>query len=120
MPTDHKLSTPSEKNQCQVDLTSEKVVQSSHTTSQEHFPTEKAFPQDMNQFKEKVKLSSGSLIRKKLRDSVLEEQRDHPLGEAKSEILKQECKVDTLNTCIREFQRQAHFNRLDGKRKLCA
>ena len=44
---------------------------------------------------------------------VLEEQRDHPLAEAKSEILKQECKVDTLNTCIREFQRQAHSNRLE-------
>ena len=39
---------------------------------------------------------------------VLEEQRDHLLAEAKSEILKQECKVDTLNTCFREFQRQAH------------
>ena len=45
--------------------------------------------------------------------SVLEEQRDHLLAEAKSEILKQECKVDTLNTCIREFQRQAHPNRLE-------
>ena len=29
--------------------------------------------------------------------TVLEEQRDHQLAEAKSEILKQECKVDTLN-----------------------
>ena len=27
--------------------------------------------------------------------------------------MKQECKVDPLNTCIREFQRQAHSNRLD-------
>ena len=45
--------------------------------------------------------------------SVLEEQRDHLLAEAKSEVLKQECKVDTLNTCIREFQRQARSNRLD-------
>ena len=43
--------------------------------------------------------------------SVLEEQRDHLFAEAKSEILKQECKVDTLNTCIREFRRQAHSNR---------
>ena len=45
--------------------------------------------------------------------TVLEEQRDHPLAEAKSEILKQECKVDTLNTCIREFQRRAHSHRLE-------
>ena len=45
--------------------------------------------------------------------TVVEEQRDHLLAEVKSEILKQECKVDTLNTCIREFQRQAHPNRLE-------
>ena len=44
---------------------------------------------------------------------VLEEQRDHLIAEAKSEILKQECKVDTLNTCIREFQGQVHSNRLE-------
>ena len=35
---------------------------------------------------------------------ALEQQRDHQLAEAKSEILKQECKVDTVDTCIREFQ----------------
>ena len=34
------------------------------------------------------------------------------LAEAKSEIMKQECKVDSLNTCLRELQRQAHSNRL--------
>ena len=43
---------------------------------------------------------------------VLEEQRDPRLAEMKSEILKQECKVDTLNTC-RAKQRQAHSNRLE-------
>ena len=53
---------------------------------------------------------SGSLILKKLRE---EEQRDHQLAEAKSGILKQECKVDTLVNCIREFQRQAHSHRLE-------
>ena len=38
------------------------------------------------------------------------------LVEAKSEILKQECKVDSLNACIRELQRQAHSHwlELDG------
>ena len=45
--------------------------------------------------------------------TVLEEQRDHLLVQSKSEILKQECKIDTFNTCIREFQRQAHSNRLE-------
>ena len=52
-------------------------------------------------------------VRNMLARLVLEEQRDHLLAEAKSEILKQECKVDTLNTCMREFQRQAHSNRLE-------
>ena len=51
--------------------------------------------------------------------TVLEEQRDHLLAEAKPEILKQECKVDTLNTCIREFQRQAHSNRLELENVNC-
>ena len=45
--------------------------------------------------------------------SLLEGDRDHMLAEAKSEILKQECKVDSLNTCIRELQRQAHSHRLE-------
>ena len=44
---------------------------------------------------------------------TLEEQRCHLLAEAKCEILKQECKVDTLNTCTREIQRPAHSNRLE-------
>ena len=35
------------------------------------------------------------------------------LAEAKSEIMKQECKVDSLVTCIRELQRQAHSRRLE-------
>ena len=35
------------------------------------------------------------------------------LAEAISEILKQECKVDSLDTCIRELQRQAHSHRLE-------
>ena len=43
---------------------------------------------------------------------ALEEQRHHLLAETKSEILKQECTVDLLDTAIREFQRQAHSNLL--------
>ena len=35
------------------------------------------------------------------------------LAEAKFEILKQECKVDSLNACIHELQRQAHSHRLE-------
>ena len=97
--TDHSFITLSEQTQCQVHLTSEKVQgnlsRCSHTEESRvktHFPTEKAFLQDINQFKEKVKLSSGSLIWKEAARAVLEEQRDHLLAEAKSEILKQECR----------------------------
>ena len=46
------------------------LPQCSHTQEsrvKRHFPTEKAFPQDINEFKEMTKLYSGSLIRKKLR-----------------------------------------------------
>ena len=45
--------------------------------------------------------------------SLFEGHRDHMLVEAKSEIMMQECTVDTLNTCIRELQRQAHSHRLE-------
>ena len=36
--------------------------------------------------------------------SLLDGNRDHMLAEAKSEIMKQECRVDSLNTCIRELR----------------
>ena len=32
---------------------------------------------------------------------------------ARSELMKQECKVDTLNTCIRELQRETYSRRLE-------
>ena len=66
VPTDHEFITPSEKTQCQVHLTSEKVQgnlpQSSHTKEsrvKKHFLTEKAFPQDIKQLKGKTKLYLG-------------------------------------------------------------
>ena len=60
----------------------------------------------------KVKFSSGSLIRKKLRRQFL---RNKEIINSQKRNLKSwsECKVDTPNTCIREFQRQAHSNRLE-------
>ena len=51
--------------------------------------------------------------------TVLEEQRDHQLAEAKSEILKQMCKVDALDVCVREFHRQAHSNRVELDSENC-
>ena len=35
------------------------------------------------------------------------------LAEAKSGIMKQDCEVDSLDACIKELQRQAHFQRLE-------
>ena len=105
MQTDHELITLSEKTQCPVHLTSEKVQGSlphcSHIQKIEsrNIFRQKAFPQDINHFQEKVKHSSGSLIWKKLREQLgLEEQRDPLLAEATSEILKQKCKVDFFLT----------------------
>ena len=72
------LSPCQRKPPCQVHLTSEKVQgnlpQCSHTQEsrvKKHFPTEKSCLQDIDQFKEKTKLCSGSLIQKKLRDWFL-------------------------------------------------
>ena len=45
--------------------------------------------------------------------SLLDGNRDHILAEAKSKLMKQESKVDSLDTCIRELQRQAHSQRLE-------
>ena len=121
MQTNHESSTPLEKTQCPVHLTSEKVQgnlpQCPHTKesrAKKHFPTEKAFISSGHQ---QVQGKGETCFRfsdpKEAARSVLEEQRDHLLTEAKSETLEQECKVDTLNSCIREFQRQAHSNRLE-------
>ena len=41
--------------------------------------------------------------------SILEEQRDHLLSEARSEVLKQECRADFLECSIRELQRHKFF-----------
>ena len=44
---------------------------------------------------------------------VLEEQRDQLLSEARSEVLKQECRADFLDCSIRELQRQMHSSRME-------
>ena len=51
--------------------------------------------------------------------SILEDHRDHVLAEATSEIMKQECKVFSLNTCTRELQRQAYSQRLGLDDAIC-
>ena len=55
-----------------------------------------------------------------VKKSLLEGHREHMLAEAKSEILKRERKVDSLNGCIRELQRQTHSQRLELDDAHCA
>ena len=45
--------------------------------------------------------------------SLLDGNRDHLPAEARSEIMKQEYKVESLNTCIHELQQQAYAQRLE-------
>ena len=73
---DHEFITLNEKNLMSSsshfrEKCREPCPQCSHTNEsrvKSHIPTETAFLQDVNQFNEKVKLSWGSLIQKKLRD----------------------------------------------------
>ena len=44
---------------------------------------------------------------------ALEEQRDHLLAEAKSEVFRQECRADFLDCCTRELQRQIHSSSME-------
>ena len=45
--------------------------------------------------------------------SPLERNRDHLLNQARSELMKQEYKVESLSNCINELQQQAYAQRLD-------
>ena len=48
-------------------------------------------------------------------ESLLDENKDHLLDQARSEIMKQEHKVESLNNCINEIQQQACAQRQDLK-----
>ena len=45
--------------------------------------------------------------------SLLDGNRDHLLAEARSELMTQEYKVESLDTCISELQQQTHAQRLE-------
>ena len=45
--------------------------------------------------------------------SLLDGNRNHLLAEARSELMKQEYKVESLNTCINELQQQTFAQRLE-------
>ena len=46
--------------------------------------------------------------------SLLEGNKDHLLDQARSELMKQEHQVGSLNSCINELQQQAHAQRLES------
>ena len=48
-----------------------------------------------------------------LRKSLLEGNRDHLLTQARSELMKQEHKVESLSICVNELQQQAYAQRVD-------
>ena len=74
---------------------------------------EKIFLEDVNRFlgsnEPFFRFSNQANVAK----SLLDGNRDHLLTEARSEIMKQEYKADSLNTCISELQRQTHAQRLE-------
>ena len=45
--------------------------------------------------------------------SLLDGNRDHLLTQARSKLMKQEHKVESLNKCISELQQQAYAQRLE-------
>ena len=45
--------------------------------------------------------------------SFLEEHKDYFLAEAKSEVRKQECRADFLDSSVRDLQKQLDSNRLE-------
>ena len=60
-----------------------------------------------------MNLSSDSLTWQMLRNLFLMETENHLLAEARSDYMKQEYNVESLNTCIRELQQQSFAQRVE-------
>ena len=90
-----------------------RLFQTKGSRIKKHFPTEKSFPQKINRFWE----NNDPLFRcsnpENLMKSFLEEHKDYTLAEAKSEVRKQECRGDFLDSSVRDLQRQLDSNRLE-------
>ena len=56
---------------------------------------------------------SETLTHRMLRKSLLEGNGDHLLTQARSELMKQEHKVESLTNCTDELQQQAYAQRVD-------
>ena len=71
------------------------------------------FPEDINRFWEVVILFFRFSHPENSAKSLLDGNRDHLLAEARSELMKQEYKVESLNTCISGLQQQTDARRLE-------
>ena len=84
------------------------VFSNQNKLNQDTFPIETIFPQEINRFLGVVnffiRFSNPANVAKSLFDG----NRDHLLAEARSEVTKQEYKVESLNNCVCELQQQAH------------
>ena len=86
---------------------------SNNKLNQETFSDGEHFPSDINSFfgsnETFFKISYTLNVAK----SRLDGDSDHILAEARSELMKQEYKVESFNTCSCEHQRQTHSQRLE-------
>ena len=110
MPTDHEFITPLEKTQRQ---THPQTKESRVKSSQEPFSDREGISSRQQSVQGKGETFFRFSHLEEAARTVLEEQRDHLLAEAKSEVLKQECRADFLDCSFRELQRQAHSSRTE-------
>ena len=116
---DHEFITPSEKTVCPIHLVSEQVRGDlqlcSHTQDSrvknliatDGIPSAHQLVQGENEALSRLSESKNDTR------LIFEEQRDHPLSEARSEVLKQECRADFLDCSTRELLRQIHSSRME-------
>ena len=118
--TDHNFITPTEKTLCQVHLVPEQVrgdlLRCSHTrrkSSQESHLDRDGFPLAHRAVQGEIESPSRHSESENDTRLILEQERDHPLSEVRSEVLKQENRADFLDCAIRELRRQIHSSRME-------
>ena len=90
-----------------------KLVTSQNWLNQETFTDREDFPfLTSTGFLGAANLSSDSLTPASVARSLLDGNRDHLLAEARSELTKQEYKVEYLNSCMSELEQQTCAQRL--------
>ena len=114
---DRKFITLKEKTWCPVHLKIRHVLGNLSQCFQArvgwiktHFFIVKTFPWNMNRFFGATNLFSNPA---NVAKSLLDGNKDHLLTETRCELMMQEYKVESLNTCITELQQQACAQRLE-------